>query len=178
VCPHEESNLFIQAVFMIFGAGVAGFVGFIFSYVSYKMARRSKALDEFIDAFIETITLIEESIPNPMVPPESDRPSPGHVVGQVSIICNSLIKEKPRHDKAIRIVRCFIGNRKFKKIKKAYDHYYNPKDISGKPMDVFKNSFCVYNLNEFAIDKIFHQKISGKQLALDNIKKIIKAASK
>jgi hypothetical protein len=33
-------------------------------------------------------------------------------------------------------------------------------------------------LNEFAIDKIFHQKISGKQLALDNIKKIIKAASK
>jgi hypothetical protein len=121
--------------------------------------------------------MIEESIPHPIIPSDDDKKPPCTILGEGGNICKVLFEERVKHKTAIVRLSFYVSKKKFSKITKAYDHYYNPCGIRGSLKLIYETSFCIYNMDENSIEKIIHRKVSGKDLALENIENVLKAAS-
>ncbi len=154
----------------IIGATISGLIGYISSKAFFNKTRVSNAFDEFINAFIDEIVIIEIAV-------SPKKKKDAYIVKTGQNFSSALYNARSKHRKAIEIFRLYISKKKYRKINKAYEHYYNPLAIEGT-IDVIKLlSFGIYNMHEEEVEKSIGRKISGKNLAFENIKNIIKAAS-
>ena len=176
MCNSGNSALF-NAVFMFAGAIISGIIGWVSAIAIFKKQRYADAVDQFKSVFKETYIFIEEIIPNRYIPPSKNNPAGSYILGKGQNISSAVINERPKHKRAIILFSFHANNKRMKNIKKAYDNYYNPLGKTGSLKTIDKLSFGIYNFSEYDIEKsILNRRISGKNLALENIRKIIKAA--
>ena len=171
MCINNNGIIFqiITPIATLVGAIVGAFFTFLYSKRLIFETRRLHALDDFVGAFTDDILFIENS-------PPVIKSGDGYIIDPNRRFCETLIKSKSKHRKAIEIFKFYINKKKYRKIYKAYENYYNPLHM-GKTKDIIeKLSFGIYNMPEDEVKKSIGKKISGEKLALENIRKIIKAA--
>ncbi|MBN2319779.1 MAG: hypothetical protein JXR49_11905 [Acidobacteria bacterium] len=168
----EPINTYIIAIASaIIGGGIGAYFTFLSSKRMLYETRRFNALDRFIGAFIDEIVFIENSVP-------LRKSGSGYIIKPNSNISKILLQSRPKHRRAIENLRLYIDRKQYAKIHKAYEKYYNPLNIK-EPQDIInKLSFGIYNMHAEEIKKNIkiNRKISGKELALENINAIFNAA--
>lgn len=175
----ENSAIITYIIPTITGLGGA-YLGARLSFgYSKKMlfeTRRLYALGDFVSAFTDEIIFIESSPPVKVSPATKESPNVGYILGSKGKFCNTLMESRSKHRSAIEIFKFYISEKKYRKIYKAYEKYYNPLHMDETKDIIEKLSFGIYNMHEDEVKKNIGRKISGKNLALENIRKIINAA--
>ncbi len=169
-----DTDILFNVASAILGAIFGAFTSYVVARKMSAIENSRSALNEFINAFVDTKIMIENYTSKTI-----DLPN-----GNVAImldgggLCEPLLQYRGQHQRALEIFRHYIDERKYKKIKKAYDNYYNPRNEKGSQRVVNILSFGIYKLTQKEMKRFHKGNISGKELALYNIDKILEAAKK
>jgi len=147
----------INILCVFIGAIIAGF----YSRYSVRCHEKLRACADFRNAFIDEILFIQESIRE----------------NKTWDILKELDDARPKHRKALETLLPILSCREKNKIRKAYKNYYNPgksKDSSEKV--IYYTSFSLYASDKDKVESVIHRKINGRELALENLEKLINTA--
>jgi hypothetical protein len=173
MCSDKIMEYFITFFIAFSGIFFGAILTYWYSKKLFYESSQNSALDEFIKAFTDTKLFIENYTPNTKdLSGDSISIYPTGKIG----FCESLLSFRGTHQRAIEVFSHCISKEKYDKIKKAYENYYNPRNEKGSPEMIHLMSFSVYNWTKKWIKKEFKKDIIGKELAFENINKILDAA--
>lgn len=157
----------MQIVYMIAGSFISGIVGVGISYYTIKRTNYTKARSEFIVSFVDEIIFITDNIPMQNIDPTYN-PAVKYTT--------TLLKSRSKHRKAIEVFGQYISSEKYNKIYNAYENYYNPRHKKETLEIINTLSFGLYNMDKNEVKNSIGREISGLELALKNINKIVELA--
>jgi len=146
-------NWMIQLVFLIVGAAL----GCLGTIIIIPYQERCKAISVFRTAFIDEILALKD--PNN---------------GIRKYISKGLHDAEPKHLRAIEILLPYLGKRGRTKIKQTYNQYRNPGKIEESEFE-HNLSLSFYDLDKNKIKQLIGRDISGLELVIENLDKIINA---
>jgi|GEM_PF-4567696 len=144
-----------QIICVIIGAIIGAGAGIIISNFTIRKQEKLKALAEFRSIFIGDICYLENA----------DE--------KKEVITKYLKSSEPKYRCAIEIVLPYLKPSERDMINKAYEKYRNP--IDPKEHDLLVDSFGVYDCDKEDFKNSCYNNISGRDLAIKNLNKIVYA---
>jgi hypothetical protein len=169
MCTFLDPEIVAAIIGAMLGAFISGFVGCVLAVKLFKKTRHADAMNEFKSVFMETIYSVDEAV-GPL------EHSNGGYIPIGNRITDILNGYRIKHRRAFIKFGFHVKKKKKNEIEKIYYDYYNPLGATGTDLEIRNKSFSIYNNTPDEIEEKLKRKISGKDLAIENLKKIIDVA--